>query len=1386
MSGEESMSFTSQGSTMQMGNDDATARLPNYIHVFYQLMFPLYPQRKRDRLSYNIFIWIVNALILLSLSVYRIDTDTNSQTVVSKFVSFVNLTSIGLMLGRNLLYLILVVFVLCLFALFFQILVAVFYKEIISSQPWIITATSIYINVILRIGLIPAITTAITSFDCFSESSIDDQGNQISQSFWRANNSLGCFKDTFQIVTFVVSIILLLYLIIYGILINIMIYNHNPKHGGLFSTPSGKFNTLQFIFTFLIVFSQRLLYGWPFWRGVVSVGLSVILVIILILIDPYYTFISNYLTSIPWIVFGSLRLCLEIGYALEKSSESIVPEILYMAIGVVLSIFAIIFVYLFKSQRVGQKWILTDKKLPLVKVDDNMMTFLRPELIRGKSFALEKKPNIFTKKIQRTASQLPKFKDPMEVQRKVRFLQVREYRTQEYLNYADFVYTTALKRNSRSPDLHYDYGNFLLFYRKNWMKAQSVYKVARAMNPSIPLDFVLYSKTKDVSAQGGASGSSGQQGLAAITFKIKSEEADKYHLLAKDSLKDFYENLTQPKINFDMIYPHLRSISENESKSRECYDQLMTLQPQNTTVLRNYARLLLDIYHDEDTAEIILQRAEHFEEENASVLDGQGNDKNKNKNENDNEFHEFNYDQNSRYNSANNSPRKQSAASSETSSQFSQFSQFGMSAAFGNQNNTLINSNNNNNTNQQQQQTPNQSKQPNTKDGKQIDQKQSDADKDKDKDKKDKNKNKKKKKRNGDGSEDAMLANIISGGRNTGRSSLRKMAITLVVLSYILACLSSITACVVYVQQCKDYARRLTNLHNVCMLSGYQARLAPLCLIVLFHDLQYNYNYTGINDGLAETIPQWPSLQGIFAQLADQITTVVSAVYDSSAALGAWESADIPTYVFDLQTSSSTSGSQRKEPQVMAQELELTNLMRSLTQLAQKAAQVSRVNTTHPVDEIASWYSDIDYMIFNSLQAVLNGVKKAILNYWQEIKNVTDQIMIIQMVIIVSLTVLTFSVVFLTFIYFTIKVRKEREQVMIQLLDVPKIKMQAVIRRLLQQDDQDQDAPTVFNSNFNNNNPDFIAESDYYEKDSNVVSSSNSTQDSYSERSDNEKQKVKKKEKEKSNEKSKEGSNVTSTIESNASNLGFDQIGGALAPIKSESMLTSITSNTKSQQQISALQQQQSTQLPSISDSKSPTNIPLIQSSSLSPALGLTPNANMNVNTNTNKTNNTNTSSNPQVLLPLPVQSPGTISQQGSNSLGLNFGQLGKQDDNLIRNQIPEVQSPIIGSGGGVTSAGEKLQLLQPISLPPLQLGSPNADQQQISNISDNSFSTGRVCLIIKQINVIHWNYEMSMIVMNLPYSLIQKELSVSFINVNMDQSSCYSYSYLDSYLSSN
>jgi hypothetical protein len=55
-------------------------------------------------------------------------------------------------------------------------------------------------------------------------------------------------------------------------------------------------------------------------------------------------------------------------------------------------------------------------------------------------------------------------------------------------------------------------------------------------------------------------------------------------------------------------------IVESEIKSRKCFEELMVMQTRNTAVLRNYTKLILDIYNDEDTAEMILLQAEMIEE----------------------------------------------------------------------------------------------------------------------------------------------------------------------------------------------------------------------------------------------------------------------------------------------------------------------------------------------------------------------------------------------------------------------------------------------------------------------------------------------------------------------------------------------------------------------------------------------------------------------------------------------------------------------------------------------------------------------------------------------------------------------------------------------------
>ncbi|KAA6376681.1 MAG: hypothetical protein EZS28_027793 [Streblomastix strix] len=71
------------------------------------------------------------------------------------------------------------------------------------------------------------------------------------------------------------------------------------------------------------------LYSKQFWRGVVTIGLSLILVIIIFLYIPYYSFASNYLSAIPQLIFARVRFCSEIGYAIEEATHSFVPQVLF-------------------------------------------------------------------------------------------------------------------------------------------------------------------------------------------------------------------------------------------------------------------------------------------------------------------------------------------------------------------------------------------------------------------------------------------------------------------------------------------------------------------------------------------------------------------------------------------------------------------------------------------------------------------------------------------------------------------------------------------------------------------------------------------------------------------------------------------------------------------------------------------------------------------------------------------------------------------------------------------------------------------------------------------------------------------------------------------------
>ncbi|KAA6386318.1 MAG: hypothetical protein EZS28_018151 [Streblomastix strix] len=232
---------------------------------------------------------------------------------------------------------------------------------------------------------------------------------------------------------------------------------------------------------------------------------------------------------------------------------------------------------------------------------------------------------------------LPKIKDPDSVEPSVRFLQYKDTHTPEMYNYVDYIYTTAIKRHKQNAYLYFMYANFLCYYKKNFIKANSVYRQARISNPSFILRFVLYCKTKEEGRIGSESGSGDGSGseLSSVTFKTTMAQAIEHHEMSRKALKAFFENMTMPTPVYSLMAEHLNTIVEEESKGRKCYEDLLSNHPQNTSVLRNYAKLLMDIYQDEDTADMLLTRADHIEEDQTSPGGEHGQDHHEHKEKED-------------------------------------------------------------------------------------------------------------------------------------------------------------------------------------------------------------------------------------------------------------------------------------------------------------------------------------------------------------------------------------------------------------------------------------------------------------------------------------------------------------------------------------------------------------------------------------------------------------------------------------------------------------------------------------------------------------------------------------------------------------------------------
>ncbi|KAA6364045.1 MAG: hypothetical protein EZS28_040428 [Streblomastix strix] len=256
------------------------------------------------------------------------------------------------------------------------------------------------------------------------------------------------------------------------------------------------------------------------------------------------------------------------------------------------------------------------------------------------------------------------------------------------------------------------------------------------------------------------------------------------------------------------------------------------------------------------------------------------------------------------------------------------------------------------------------------------------------------NQRKKRKKKKGHGAQGDSAIADLTGGQGEDNSSMRILIMGFVLITHFICIVGLILGAVIYSLKAQSYIQRLQNLYSVCDLAQNEVQIGTFALETLYLDLTYNFNFSGIGDGQTKPFPFWEELQGKMTNKSKAIIDNISKIYDKTTVMVPWEQTDIDTYVFEIiHTNTTSQGPVKRDPRMLAQDKLRTNLMRVLINLAQKSSQLGNMTTNNPRQDSPTFYNDIVYMIFNSMQIGVQSCKRAMVSYWQEMVHQKKEIL---------------------------------------------------------------------------------------------------------------------------------------------------------------------------------------------------------------------------------------------------------------------------------------------------------------------------------------------------------------------------------------------------------
>ncbi|KAA6393723.1 MAG: hypothetical protein EZS28_010746 [Streblomastix strix] len=323
---------------------------------------------------YNLILWLIGSIQLFSLAFFLIDLLIYALSQISKFINLIDFSSLAYVAGKSSIYISIAICFILIIVISMEFIITALYRNIVTSHPWIISMMQTITDIYLRLLFIPSLNMMISTFDCIVVHEIAPDESRVDGIF-----QLGLINIRFlsgnaiEIVSAILSIFFLLVTFFYRATIQLFIFNHNEKNGALFGCSSGWFRGLRTFLLFGIVFCMRELIDFPFNRRIVSVGTSGFITVIVLLKQQFYKFTSNYLTILPYSLFGAIRLCAEIGYQFEEALNSIIPQIICMILGFMFGDVLSIFLNSVLKRQVRKKWFLTSELRRQVDIEKEQM-----------------------------------------------------------------------------------------------------------------------------------------------------------------------------------------------------------------------------------------------------------------------------------------------------------------------------------------------------------------------------------------------------------------------------------------------------------------------------------------------------------------------------------------------------------------------------------------------------------------------------------------------------------------------------------------------------------------------------------------------------------------------------------------------------------------------------------------------------------------------------------------------------------------------------------------------------------------------------------------------------------------------------------------------------